>query len=111
MYSILYTSSEYYENGQDYTVIEEDETNKLCLICLLPSKEHNVIQKMKEFSDIYSVCNCDPSFHYDCLEDWMNRTSSCPICRTKITLNKLVSSNNYLKVITVFVFCFNFNSN
>jgi hypothetical protein len=106
MYCILYTSSEYYENEQNYNIIE-DETNKQCLICWLPSNENNVIKKIKDFSDICSACNCNPPFHYNCLEDWINRTSSCPICRTKITINKQISPNNYIKAITYFVFCFN----
>jgi 23S rRNA A1618 N6-methylase RlmF len=108
MYCIfLYTSSEYYEKEQHYNVIEEDETNKQCLICWLPSNENDVIKKIKDFSDIYSVCNCNPPFHYKCLEDWINRTSSCPICRIKITINNKISPNNYIKAITYFVFCFN----
>jgi hypothetical protein len=111
MYCILYTSSEYYENEQDYNVIEEDETNKQCLICWLPSNENDIIKKIKDFSDIYSVCNCNPAFHYNCLEDWINRNSSCPICRTKITINKQIPANNYLKAITYFVFCFNLSIN
>ena len=107
MYCILYTSSEYYENAQACNVIEEDDTNKQCLICWLPSSEKDVIKKIKDISDICSVCNCNPPFHYSCLEYWINRTSSCPICRKKIIINKQFSSNNYLKAITYFVFCFN----
>jgi hypothetical protein len=107
MYYILYTSSEQYENKLDSNVIEEDETNKICLICLLPSHENNVIKKIKEFSHIYSVCNCNPSFHYICLEDWIKISSSCPICRKTIIINKQNLPNNYINVLTYFIFWVN----
>ena len=73
---MYYISSEYY-NGDIQ-----------CLICLSESKKNDVIKKMKEFSNLYIICDCNPTFHYTCLENWVERTSSCPICRKKIRINK-----------------------
>jgi hypothetical protein len=94
MYCILYTSSENYDNQSYYMAIDEDKTNKLCLICWVHSIDNNPIQKMQSLSGIVTVCKCNPLFHYNCIEDWVNRTSSCPICRKKITFNSTTITNN-----------------
>jgi|APGre2960657423_1045063.scaffolds.fasta_scaffold17079_2 hypothetical protein len=91
---MYYTSSEYY-NGDIQ-----------CLICLSESKKNDVIKKMKDFSDLYIICDCNPTFHYTCLEVWIDRTSSCPICRKKIIIK---IPNNNINTITHFIFYCDFN--
>ena len=99
---MYYISSEYY-NGDIQ-----------CLICLSESKKNDVIKKMKEFSNLYIICDCNPTFHYTCLENWVERTSSCPICRKKIIINEpdnIISLvvNPIVNPITHFIFYCDFN--
>lgn len=94
MYCILYTSSENYDNQSYYTAVDEDITNKQCLICWVYSIDNNPILKMQSISGIITICKCNPLFHYNCIKDWVNRTSSCPICRKKITFNSTTITNN-----------------
>jgi hypothetical protein len=59
------------------------ETDEICLICWLPSN----VKQIKEFEEklhITFVCNCNPLFHYKCIEKWFVKSNSCPICRTKV---------------------------
>lgn len=94
MYCILYTSSENYDNQLYYTAVDEDITNKQCLICWVYSIDNNPILKMQSISGIITICKCNPLFHYNCIKDWVNKTSSCPICRKKITFNSTTITNN-----------------
>lgn len=99
---MYYISSEYY-NGDIQ-----------CLICLSESKKNDVIKKMKEFSNLYIICDCNPTFHYTCLENWVERTSSCPICRKKIRINKHNNDinqvvNPIINPIAHFIFYCDFN--
>lgn len=94
MYYILYTSSENHDNQSYYTTVDEDITNKQCLICWVYSIDNNPILKMQSISGIITICKCNPLFHYNCIKDWVNRTSSCPICRKKITFNSTTITNN-----------------
>lgn len=66
-----------------------DETNNgldICLICWTPTKPDNHLKKLSDFSHINVFCNCQPKIHYLCLNNWITKNSSCPICRKKITL-------------------------
>ena len=99
---MYYISSEYY-NGDIQ-----------CLICLSESKKNDVIKKMKEFSNLYIICDCNPTFHYTCLENWVERTASCPICRKKIRINKHNNDinqvvNPIINPIAHFIFYCDFN--
>jgi hypothetical protein len=107
MYSILYTSSENYEDEINYNVIK-DETNNICLICWLPSHDNSIILKMKEYPNINTICNCNAEFHVSCIKEWFDKTQSCPICRKQITIYKPDLTNNYITSITYFICCFNF---
>ena len=60
--------------------IEED----LCLICWQPTEKNNIIKKLSYFSDVSISCKCSPYIHQLCLNNWINKNNSCPICRTKI---------------------------
>jgi hypothetical protein len=101
MYCILYTSSENYDNQIYYTDADEDITNKQCLICWVYSIDNNPIQTMQSISNIVTICKCNPLFHYKCIKDWVNRTSSCPICRKKITFNSTtITNNNSINIVT-----------
>lgn len=105
MYSICYTSSEKYED--DTNVIKDDETNNICLICWVPSVDNSIVLKMKEYPNIITICNCNAEFHSSCLEEWIEKTHSCPICRKKITIYNQDLMNNYATTVTYFIVCFN----
>ena len=100
MYYMLYTSSEY----DDYS----SETNKVCLICLLPQNNYNQIQNIKEFNHIITICDCNPLIHINCFNEWFNTTRSCPICRQLIYINTHIFTNKYMKNIKYFFVFFNF---
>ena len=56
---------------------------------------------MQSISNIVTICKCNPLFHYKCIKDWVNRTSSCPICRKKITFNSTtITNNNSINIVT-----------
>lgn len=82
MYGTLYTSSEYYEDISP-------TTNNVCLICWMPSQFNNPVKCIKENSYILSDCQCNALFHNNCLNQWIDKTSSCPICRKFVTINKI----------------------
>ena len=108
MYCTLYSSSDYYEHTS-YTdlineelikqeLINEEHLNiQSCLICLTPPNKDNPIQKIKELPYIVSICKCNPELHFSCLNEWINQTESCPICRTKITIQPQHLTNKYRK--------------
>lgn len=45
-----------------------------CSICLSDISENKII------------LNCEHEFHFNCLNEWINRNNSCPLCR-KTTVN------------------------
>ena len=58
------------------------EDNPNCVICLL-SKDTatNKIEKLTDFVHIVLSCPCNPPIHFQCVNQWMNISSTCPICR------------------------------
>jgi hypothetical protein len=58
------------------TLIKKDqlEPGSTCSICLESYEDHDEI----------ALSNCSHHFHMDCIETWMFRQRSCPICRRSI---------------------------
>ena len=126
MYCTLYSSSDYYEHTSYTDLINQELINEelineklineehlniqSCLICLTPPNKDNPIQKIKELPYIVSICKCNPELHFSCLNEWINQTESCPICRTKITIQPQHLTNKYRKSFTIFLFFFNFTT-
>ena len=119
MYCTLYSSSDYYEHTSYTDLINQELINEelineehlniqSCLICLTPPNKDNPIQKIKDLTYIVSICKCNPELHISCLTEWINQTSSCPICRTKIIIQQEQQPNKYKKVFAVFLIFFNF---
>lgn len=90
MYFTVFSSSQYYSDDDIDDKLIIDETD-MCVICWMPSTKYNKINILSDFSHITTKCNCKPKIHYLCLNNWINRTSSCPICRTPI-INHLIYS-------------------
>ena len=104
MYYTIYTST-------DYDDCIEFEENNQCLICLLPSNKKDVIKKMNEFLNINIKCNCNPNLHYNCLEKWIDKTHSCPICRKYVSYDPVNSdtSVNLVNYVTHNIYINKFN--
>jgi hypothetical protein len=54
-----------------------------CFICFMPYEQNNPIKMLTEFSHITLKCKCNANIHLLCLNNWIQKTRSCPICRTK----------------------------
>jgi len=116
MYDLLYIISKYYKKQQDDKVFNDEQTNKLCLICWFPSNKNETIQNMKTISHIVVICDCNPIFHKKCLDIWINKTSSCPICRKKITITSEIiitetTINKHIDILTYAIFIYNIATN
>lgn len=67
--------------------------NKECSICYnkIPSKKNTIL-------------SCGHEFHSKCIEDWFERSSSCPLCREEIPPSKFkvaISDNPLLTTMDV----------
>ena len=63
---------------------------------------------MKNFSHIISICDCNPQIHLTCINNWLSKSSSCPICRKNINIVVYNSiKTNYIKSFTWIIVFFN----
>lgn len=46
-----------------------------CPICM-----QKITQQMEDAKNA-KCCNCGHSFHKKCIDDWLTRANTCPICR------------------------------
>lgn len=102
MYFPVFSSSEYYSNKDINNNKFIDENNAICLICWLPQEKHNEIKLLSEFLHIKINCNCKPKLHYNCINEWIKQSQTCPICRTKINIIFTTNNNN------CYIFCISF---
>lgn len=103
MYFSIFSSSEYYsdEDIDSELIINEDD---ICLICWLPGEEQNQIKLLSEFSHIKPKCKCNPKLHYQCINQWIMTTPTCPICRTKMNIIIFTPDNTNI-VINCYIIC------
>lgn len=57
-------------------------TNMFC-IHHIPKSEHKCVICLSDLYDEYTI-PCEHSFHRKCIQKWMKRHNSCPICRRYI---------------------------
>lgn len=57
-----------------YKYLEQME----CAICL---------SSMSSEKDIITKTECGHKFHVNCLEEWIKRSNTCPLCRCKTQYN------------------------
>ncbi|CAD8058600.1 unnamed protein product [Paramecium sonneborni] len=55
------------------------EEENQCVIC----------QDIIENEDDTKTLGCNHKFHINCISDWLNRKSVCPICKSRIKMNEL----------------------
>ena len=67
---------------------EHDDT---CLICW--DSDSMVVH----FHSIYNkcrMCSCTGYFHIPCIETWVRKNKTCPICRTRFYHDESINRNN-----------------
>jgi hypothetical protein len=65
--------------------------NNECIICLETSNSSTIIIKLtnailitnNEINTFKKNCECECNIHQICLNEWVQKNNSCPICRTK----------------------------
>lgn len=97
----MYSSSEHSSivKNNILQIVEKD----CCLICWTHSEKDNQIKLLSDFSHINVICKCQPKIHQKCLDVWINKNKSCPICRRKITVRLLKSGNT--NFINCYIYC------
>jgi len=88
MYYTIYTSD---ENEQFYLynnlINKNISQEKLCIICWSKNETNETNDQLyfiKDFNKYIVSCNCNVLMHYNCLNAWIEKTYSCPICRKNI---------------------------
>lgn len=109
MYFSVFSSSEYYSDEEINGKLSVDEDD-LCLICWLPGEEKNDINLLSEFSHIKPNCKCKPKIHSICINEWIKKTPSCPICRTKMNMI-IFNTNNENVLINYYIICISYTIN
>jgi len=59
------------------------QVDDCCSICLEEIREDSV----KTFE-------CDHYFHLECLNQWVSKSATCPVCRTKLSVIHKIKINN-----------------
>jgi hypothetical protein len=85
MYYTIHTSD---ENEQFYLynnlINKNVSQEKLCIICWLKNESNDQLYFIKDFDKYIVSCNCNVLMHSNCLNEWIQKTNSCPICRKDI---------------------------
>lgn len=63
---------------------------KDCCICMCEFDANSVISPLP--------CAKQHYFHAECLENWLKTKQECPLCREKVTTEKLNQMENQLKL-------------
>jgi hypothetical protein len=108
MYLSTFPLSEYCFNDE---IICQNNDDNICLICWMPSETNNSITILSEFSHIITLCKCKSKFHLICLNGWIAKSHSCPICRKKIKIKNINKQNEYLweNLVRIFFYFISFN--
>lgn len=60
-----------------------NKTDNLCIICReeLSLNDKDKFQLVNSQNRVVMIKNCNHSFHWDCLSNWIVQSNSCPVCR------------------------------
>jgi hypothetical protein len=76
---------------------KEKNKDELCIICWLKNEPIDDLFYIKEFNEYIVSCQCNILMHFNCLEQWIQKTHSCPICRKNIVGNYLLLEDDFFK--------------
>jgi len=89
---MLFRVYEHYND--DYEPIIQDQYND-CVICFeYKTNFENKPTSLRKQILYFSNCNCDVAVHKNCLQIWLHKNKSCPICR-----NNIVVENNKILIL------------
>jgi hypothetical protein len=77
----------------EYYINLEHDVENVCVICfdIFSDKNSGPVR--------LSGCNCNIVYHYRCLDVWLKRSSTCPMCR------KIVKIDDKIECRDLFAFC------
>lgn len=122
MFYLLYTSDdtqELYMYSDDTNKLAlnnlncdtNQEQEKFCLICWLNEDLNEPLFFIKELDHYIYTCNCNVLIHANCLNKWIQKTHSCPICRKYIYYQDITLQANTIlqfKIITYYIIFYNY---
>jgi len=82
-----------YEPYNDYYEHVIQEQYNECVICFeYKTNFENKPTSLRKQLLYFSNCNCDVAVHNNCLQIWLHKNKSCPICRNNIVVenNKII---------------------
>lgn len=103
MYFSIFSSYEFYyfnedsdtdlpiNTDKDKNKDEDNDKDDICIVCWFPG-DINELKQLSQFSYFKPKCECKPKIHKLCMDEWIKKNPSCPICRTK--MNVIVFSSN-----------------
>lgn len=93
---MIFNIYEDYNDGFEY--ITQEQYN-VCFICFEYNNnfENNPTSLHKQ-QLYFSNCNCNVAVHNNCLQIWVDKNKSCPICR-----NIIIVKNNNISIISQFL--------
>jgi hypothetical protein len=107
MYFSIFSSSEYYSDEDRHCntdpCIDKDD---ICLICWLPGDSQNQINILTNFSNIKPKCKCKPKLHKLCIDEWIKKSPTCPICRTK--MNTIIFTDGKNMFVSCYMKCMSY---
>ncbi|KAJ8665263.1 hypothetical protein QAD02_006925 [Eretmocerus hayati] len=62
------------ENLDEITFEDNTDTKRQCPICLRDFEKGNIAKSLP----------CKHTFHKECIEPWLEKTNSCPLCRYEL---------------------------
>ena len=77
-----------------------------CFICFMPYEQNNPIKMLSEFSHISLKCKCNTNIHLLCLNNWIHKTQTCPICRTTCIYLQEIILSKYLIICFINIYVF-----
>ena len=85
MYYSICTSDENEQLYLYYNLINKNNIQEnLCIICWSKNEINDKLYFIKDFNKYIVSCNCNVLMHSNCLNEWIEKTNSCPICRKNI---------------------------
>jgi hypothetical protein len=70
----------------DHDFIDDQVKDNVCVVCF--DKSDDVLSKLcfknSENLELQKVCSCNCCIHQKCLDPWIYKSQSCPICRKKM---------------------------